>query len=58
VGEMKEPNDEFNPENMPWENGYYGTVDGESIGLCDGSYEIIGEGCYRRLPADPGSEPE
>jgi hypothetical protein len=49
-------NKDDNDSLLPWERGYYGTKDGREIGLPDGTYEIIGEGNYRRLPADPGSE--
>ena len=40
----------------------YKGEDGEPIGFnpvrtfCDGSYEELEEGCYRRLPANIGSE--
>lgn len=53
---FKEEQEDFDDGSLPWERGYYGTTDGEKSGLPDGSYEIVGEGCYRRLPADPGSE--
>ena len=51
-------NDEYYEGQMPWERGGFGTKDGKDLGagFCDGNYEIIGEGCYRKLPADPGSE--
>ena len=51
-------NKDDNDSLLPWGRGYYGTKDGMEIGkpACDGSYEIIGSGCYRRLPAEPGSE--
>ena len=55
---FKDDDDVYRPDEgkMPWEYGHYGTAEGSEIGLPDGSYDIIGEGCYRRQPANPGSE--
>jgi hypothetical protein len=55
---MLKDNDDYSPEDgdLPWEHGYYGTIEGTFKGLPEGPYEVIGDGCYRRLPANPGSE--
>ena len=56
---FKDDDEVYRPDEgkMPWEYGHYGTASGSSIGLHeDESYEIIGHGCYRRQPANPGSE--
>jgi hypothetical protein len=50
---LKDEQEDFQDGSLPWERGYYGTTEGERIGLPDGSYEVVGDGCYRRMPVIP-----
>ena len=46
----------FDDEWKPEQPEPHKTIKGSRLGMPDGPYEILEEGCYRRLPADVGQE--